>query len=87
MKIKLNNKQKEIVMDFVDNGTNGYELIKYFYTFSRNEILTMDIEINNENVRYPFNNGWWNLVVDGEITTQLNFKVYPKVLKKIQALG
>lgn len=83
MKIKLNNKQKEIVMDFVDNGTNGYELIKYFYTFSRNEILAMDIEIND---KCNWKN-WWNLVVNGETTTQLNFDYYPKVLKKIQALG
>lgn len=86
MVIKLNNEQKKIVVDFIDNGSCGYELYKYFYTASRKEIMAMDIEINNENVRYPFT-GWWNLVVNGEMVTQLNFPVYPKVLKQIQKLA
>lgn len=86
MVIKLNEKQKEVVIDFVDNGSEGYELAKYFGTYNRKEVMQMDLEINNENVRKPFN-GWWNLVVNGRVETQLNFPVYKKVLKQIQALG
>lgn len=85
MVIKLNEKQKEIVMDFLceDNGIG--ELAKYFYTYDRNEIKAMKVELNDR-VK-PSWNGWWNLVVNGETTTQLNFEYYSKVLKKIQALG
>ena len=86
MVIKLNEKQKEIVIDFIDNGTEGYELVKYFGTYDRKEVMRMDLEINNENVRKNFN-GWWNLLVNGKIETMLNFLVYKRVLRKTKALG
>ena len=85
MVIKLNDKQKEIVMEFLCEDKGIGELAKFFYTWDKNEILTMDIEIN-DNVK-PTWKGWWNLVVNGETQTQLNFDYYKKVLKKIQALG
>lgn len=89
MVIKLNDKQKEIVIDFVNGDSCGYELYKFFYTTNKREIMAMDIEIN-DNVTFPYgadSNGWWNLVVDSEIVTQLNFHYYPKVLKQIQKLA
>ena len=85
MVIKLNEKQKEIVMNFLCEDKGIGELVKYFYTCSESEIKAMEVEIND--MVSPNWKGWWNLVVEGEITTQLNFERYPKVLKKIQALG
>lgn len=85
MVIKLNEQQKDIVMDFLCEDKGIGELIKFFYTCSKREIRAMDIEIN-DNVSSNWN-GWWNLVVEGSVETQLNFKCYPKVLKKIKALA
>ena len=85
MVIKLNEKQKEIVMNFLCEDKGIGELVKYFYTCSRNEIKSMDIEIND--MVSPNWKGWWNLVVEGEITTQLNFEYHKNVLKKIKVLG
>lgn len=85
MVIKLNEKQKELVMDFLSEDKGIGELVKYFYTCSRNEIKAMKVEIND--MVSPNWKGWWNLVVEGEITTQLNFEYHKNVLKKIKALG
>lgn len=85
MEIKLNNKQKELIMDFLCEDKGIGELVKFFYTCSKSEILEMEVKIN-DNVGSNWN-GWWNLVVEGEVATQLNFEYFPKVLKKIQALG
>lgn len=83
MEIKLNNKQKEIVMDFICEDKGIGELYKFFYTINSQEIKCMEIEIN-DNCDWK---NWWNLVVNGETRTQLNFDYYPKVLKRIKALG
>ena len=85
MVIKLNEKQKEIVMNFLCEDKGIGELVKYFYTCSKSEIKAMDIEIND--MVSPNWKGWWNLVVEGEITTQLNFEYHRNVLKRIKALG
>lgn len=85
MEIKLNNKQKEMVMDFLCEDKGIGELGKFFYTYDKKEIMCMEISIN-DNVGSNWKN-WWNLVVNGEIRTQLNFDYYKKVLKKLQALG
>jgi hypothetical protein len=85
MVIKLNTKQKDLVMDFLSEDKGIGELVKYFYTCSRNEIKSMDIEIND--MVGPNWKGWWNLVVEGETTTQLNFDYHSKVLKKLISLG
>lgn len=85
MVIKLNTKQKDLVMDFLSEDKGIGELVKYFYTCSRNEIKSMNIEIND--MVGPNWKGWWNLVVEGETTTQLNFDYHSKVLKKLISLG
>lgn len=85
MVIKLNEKQKELVMNFLSEDKGIGELVKYFYTCSRSEIKSMDIEIND--MVSPNWKGWWNLVVEGEITTQLNFEYHRNVLKKLKALS
>ena len=85
MVIKLNEKQKELVMDFLCEDKGIGELVKYFYTCSRNEIKGMEVEIND--MVSPNWNGWWNLVVEGETTTQLNFEYHRNVLKKLKALS
>ena len=83
MVITLNEKQKELVMDFLCEEKGIGELYKFFYTIDIGEIKCMNVEINDG---CDWKN-WWNLVVDGETRTQLNFDCYPKVLKKIKALG
>ena len=85
MVIKLNEKQKDLVMDFLCEDKGIGELGKFFYTYNRNEIRSMDIEIND--MVNPNWKGWWNLVVEGETTTQLNFEYHSKVLKKLISLG
>lgn len=85
MVIKLNEKQKEIVMDFLCEDKGIGELEKYFYTCSKSEIIDMEVEIND--MVGPNWNNWWNLVVEGKVMTQLNFDYYKRVLKKIKALA
>lgn len=83
MVIKLNGEQKKVVMKFLCEDKGIGELLKFFYTCDSSEIMAMDIEINDKCSWTK----WWNLVVNGETVTQLNFECYPKVLKQIQKLA
>lgn len=87
MVIELNEKQKETLIDFMDEFGDGSQLYKFFKTSNKSKILTMNIKITDENVPYPFNNGWWQLNVNGKDITCLNFVVYKNILKKIKSLN
>ena len=82
MRITLNKKQKEYLLDtFYEDG---YEIWKAYETADRDWIISKRITIADTDDFIP---GWPTILVDGKPTTAINAEYMPKQWRKLLSLG
>lgn len=82
MRITLNKKQKEYLLDTFFEG--DYEIYKAFDTSDRDWIESKRLAISNLPFFIP---GWPTILMDGEPVTAINAERMPKEWAKLLAMG